>query len=568
MSSETESGEPRRATTGDEKPPKMKRKRSLAFRIFRVVAGIILLPIVLVALLIAYLHTDSGKERLRAIVEDRLAKKVNGTVQIGSLDFALFGDLTIGGVVIKDAKGEKAIALERLRVRPKWGELGGPGPIPLEAVELSGLDVQIVKDSEGGSNFKGLFEPIELKKGVSIDDVRISNVNVTIASPDGSKIAVTGVGLEGKILAKSATKTFRVDLPNIGANVAVEKPASGLTVGVRDLKTGLKVDVDAGKGTVELLPLSAEVALAVKPRGIDRTIPVSTGGLKLSLEEATASVDLEKLAVGLLTLSAIEVRAPMTEGKLAGVPAAEVVGLRVVGKEVNALLGKEVLLTDVDIDAHLAGTSQAPTLLAHVKAGDAKIDVDAKLDDPMGARPRFDLTTTVSNVDTSKLIGSGVAVPPATLESLRIEAKGSGKDLASLSADVKLDGKNARVRGVTVDELGVRASIADGKVDVKEVDVRALDQHVAIAGNMTVASKEVDVKLRLDGDVDSAMAKLRAAGIPINVKLPKNVLVLPKDDLEVGVKGRVDGEMTVTAKAKARRALGAGVAIDATAKIR
>ncbi len=549
----------------EKRPP---RKKSWPRRVLRVALGILLVPIVLVVLVVAYLHTSSGQERLRALVEAKLGEKVNGTVKIGKLELALFGDLVLGDVLIQDATGEKAIALDHLKVRPRWGDLGGPAPIPLQTVELTGLHVSIVKDDAGSNNLRGLFKPIELKKGVSIDEVRISDVDVTIRSSDGTTIAISDVALSGRLLAKSATKTYDVDLSSIAANVAIDKPASGLVVGVRDLETGLRANVDEGKGKVELLPLAADVALRVKPRGIDRTIPVRLGGLAVEIGEGGVDADVDKLALGLLTLSAVEVRAPTAEGKLSGVPAGEVVGLRVVATELNGLLGKEVLKTNVDIDAHLGGAAGNPVLKAHIAAGDARIDIDAKVEDALGERPRFDVETTVKNLDTQKLLGAGVAVPPASLDELRIAVEGNGKDPTSIAADVRVDGKGARVRGVTVDTIGASARLADGKVELKELDVRALDQHVALAGSMALGSKEIDVTLRLDGDVDTALARLRAAGVPLSIKVPKGVLTLPKDDLEVRVKGKLDGELNVTAKAKALRALGASIGLDVGAKLR
>lgn len=545
-----------------------KKKRSWPRRILRAALFVLLVPIVLVLLVVGYLHTGSGKERVRALVESRIGAKMNGgEVKIGSLDFALFGDLTLGDVTIVDATGRKAISLDRLRVKPKWGELGGKGPIPLEALELEGLTVQLVKDDQGSNNFRGLFQPIELKKGVAIDKVDISRVAVTILSPDGTKVAVHDVAVHGSLRAQSAIKTYAVDLPQIAASVDIEKPAAGLTVGVKNLTTGLRASIEAGKGTVSLLPLSTEVALQVKPRGIDRTLPIKLGGLSITLGEGDVSADLEKLALGLLTLSAIEVRAPLAEGKLQGVPSAEVLGFRVVGKEVNALLGKELLATDVDVDAHLGGSGDTTTLKAHIAAGDTTIDVDATAKDALGPRPSYKLKTTIKDVDTSELLGSAVTAPPAKLEELVIDAEGSGKDLASLDGHVTINGNGAEVRGVEVDSIAATAKLSQGKVELEELDVKALDQHVALSGSITPTSKEVDMKLRLDGDVDAALARLGPAGVLLSTKIPKGVLTLPKDDLEVRLKGRLDGELAITAKAKKLRALGGTLALDVDAKV-
>ncbi len=551
------------------KTTKKPAKRSFPRRVARVLALLVLVPLVLVALVVGYLHTGSGKERVRALVEARITAKMNGgEVKVGRLDYALFGELVLGDVSIVDASGRKAVLLDELRVKPKWRELGGKGPIPLESLQLKGLKVTLVKDEAGSNNFRGLFQPIELKKGVAIDSLDVSGVAVDVTSPDGTRIAVHDVAVRGALRAQSAIKTYAIDLPEIGVSVDIEKPAAGLTASVKNLQTGVRASIESGKGTVQLLPLSTEVALRVAPRGIDRTIPVKLGGLSATIGDEQIGADLEKLALGLLTLSAVEVRAPMAEGKLAGVPASEVVGLRVVHDEVNALLGKELLLTDVDIDAHLGGTADAPTLKAHVAAGGATIDVDATVKGPASERPSFSLTTKIKDVDTSELLGSAVTAPPAKLEELEIKVDGAGKDLASLDAKVQLSGKAARVRGVDIDTVTAAASVAKGNVELESLDVRAIDQHIALSGTVSPTSKDVDMTLHLDGDVDAALARLGPVGALLATKIPKGVLTLPKDDLTVHLRGKLDGDLAVTAKAKRLRALGATLGLDVAAKVR
>lgn len=544
-------------------------KRSRLRRALRALGIILLVPVVLVALVVGYLHTGSGKERVRALVEARIAAKMNGgEVKLGRLDYALFGELVLGDVTLVDASGRKAVTLDELRVKPKWRELGGQGPIPLESVRLTGLIVSLVKDDAGSNNFRGLFQPVELKKGVAIDELDVSGVAVQISSPDGTTVAVHDVAVRGSLRAQSAIKTYAIDLPVLAASVDVEKPAAGLTVSVKNLRTGLRTAIEAGKGTVTLLPLSTEIGLKVAPRGIDRTIPVKLAGLSATLGDGQVGADLDDLALGLLTLSAVEIRAPMTEGKLAGVPASEVVGLRVVHDELNALLGKEVLLRDVDVDAHLGGTPEAPTLKAHVAAGDATIDVDGSVQGAASERPTFQLKTTIKDVDTKELLGSAITAPPVTLESLEIEADGAGRDLASLDANVRVNGKAARVRGVEIDSVTADASVQKGEVALRSLDVHAVDQHVALSGTVSPTSKEVDMTLHLDGDVDAALARLGPVGLVLATKIPKGVLTLPKDDLAVHLRGRMDGNLEIDAKATRLRALGATLGIEARAKVK
>ncbi len=549
------------------RPPRSRARRVLR-RVLQVVAILILLPVVLVLAVVGYLSTDAGQERVRARVEARLQRQVHGTAKVGSLELG-FGGLTLRDVVIEGQDGRRALSLGLLRVRPSWRAIVRGDTVELEEITVERVRVDVVKQAEG-SNFTGLFEPYELtlKKPVVIRSLRVSDVAVSVLSPDGTALRVEDVAISGSVWMQRSTKTFRVDLPEIAASVGLDKPASGLSLGVRDLKTGLHVGVEQGVGEVALLPLSARVELAVKPRGIERAVDVSLGGITLDIAAERAAVDLEKLAIGVLTLAAVEVRAPTEEGQLAGVPAGEVVGLRVVASELNGLLGKDVLRADADLDVHLGGSPSAPELKAHLAVGGGTVDVAGTFGQLREERPTFDVRATLSNLDTTKIVGAGLSVPAAKVGELRLDVKGQGKAAETMDAHADLTGRGLEVRGIPVDRLHASADLSGGRVEVTRLEVEALGQHVGASGRVALGSKEIDLTLGVAGDSDSALAALGEAGLPVGLlRVPRGLVSLPKDDLKVSVKGAVGGELDVSVRAKKIGVLGARVSVDASATI-
>ncbi|HTJ85255.1 MAG TPA: hypothetical protein VL400_26240, partial [Polyangiaceae bacterium] len=375
---------------GDERDPpaqpqkKAKVKRKLWVRVLRGFGFGVLGLVVLVGGVVVYFHTDSGKERVRALVEKKLGAKVRGSTKVGKLDYALGGKLELGDVHLSDDQGREVIGLGSLTVAPSWGELLRGDGVVLDEVAVHGATVHIVKDDAGGSNLATLFikdeneKPREpLDKPVVVRSLVVDGVDVTITDPTGTKIALTGAELSGELRAQPAKKDVHVAISKIGLGLAVEKP-DGLSIGVKGLTTGLDVDLVGGKGTAKLLPLHADVALR-PPGGVERSFPVDLGGIEIELGEGDVDVSLDKLTASALALASVSVKGKLGAGGLDGPPGADVVGLTVDAARVNALLGKDVLSTNLDLEAHVSGPKDALDVGLVLTAGSGRVDVDGKL---------------------------------------------------------------------------------------------------------------------------------------------------------------------------------------------
>jgi len=558
-----------------------KKKRSWPVRILRGFLYFVLLLVVLVGCAVGYLHTSSGQERVRALIVKRLGDRVNGTVELDAVDFAIGGDIALRGLRIRDQAGETAVSLEAVKLSPRWGALRSS--ITLDEVMVKGLHVTVVKDAEGGSNLKSLFKPREesssspISKVIDLKQIVIEDVDVTVKSADGTELSVHHIAISGHVTVLPSEKNVDIDLDPIALGVDLKKAdkSGGLVLGVKNLKTGVSIALTGGQGKLRLKPLSADLALLVPgtdkdgaadrslPARIDRSFPIGFEGIELDVGEGDVGASLEKLALGAVSLASIDLKGNLVDGSLSGAPAADVVGLHVDASQVNGLLGKELLLSDVDLEAHLKGAASTPELAALLSTQGGIIKLDAKLDTSDPAAPKHDVTLTVSNVDTDKLLSASLGIPKIEIASLKLHAQGKGKDLASISTDSKLELSGIKARGVTVDSLGARVNVVGDAIKFDDLEVLAIDQHIAASGTFDRGTKKLSAKLSVDGDVGVALAKLKAAGLPITTNLAAGLVKLPKGDLAVRVDGTVGGDLEVTAKTEKLSALGGTVKLDA-----
>jgi len=559
--------------TASPKKAKPKKKRRLWVRMVRGFGIFLAVLVALVGAVVLYLHTDGGKERVRALIEKKVAAKVHGTAKVGKIDYALGGKIELGDVHLSDTEGREVIGLGSLTVKPAWGEtLGGDGII-VDEIAVHGVDVHIVKDDKGGSNLASLFvkdenaKPREpLDKPVVVRSLIVDGVNVTITDPTGTKIALQGAELAGELSALPANKDVHVAISKIGLGVSVEK-ANGLAIGVKNLSTGLDVDLVAGKGTARLQTLRADVTLR-PPGGVERAFPVELGGIDVDLGDGDLDVSLDKLTAGALALASIEVKGKLGEGGLEGPPGADVVGLTIDAARVNELLGKDVLQTNLDLEAHVSGPKDELLFGLKLGAANGKVDVQGKVDLVDAEHPSYDVTVHATDLDTTEIVSPKLGIAPAKIGSIDLTLKGKGKALPDADATAALVVRDVTARGIPIDSAEIDAKVSGGVVHLDRVAVRALEQKVDASGTFEPAKKQLDVTVHVSGDVGVALAKLKAAGLPITASVPKGLVTLDDGDLAVHVQGPLDGELTVDAGASKLGLLGGRGKLDAHATLR
>ncbi len=567
---------PKDEAHADAKPIKRpKIKRSWAMRILRGIGWLVATLIVLIVALLVFITSETGEEFLRPRVAKALEKRFEGTVEIDKLEIEFLGKIEIGGLKIRTRDGDAPIQVGIIRLRPAWGDLGGP-VIPLDEVALADVSVHVIKYEDGTSNLTGIYKSKPIPKQIEIRALSIQNVNVTIDNADGSRTFIEDVALAGSVHLHppGADETIAISKKNIAVNLdpvqlslRIEK-ASGLKVGVDTLKTGAKVELIDGKGALTILPVSADIALDLPTLG-KRAFPFSWDGVTLELEEGNVDVSLGKLALDAVSLTSANVHAALEQGALKGAPEGELLGLHVDAAKLNQFLGRDVLRSDVDVLTRVQDAGGAPRVDIAVTSGKARVDIGARVDSKNPEAPLHDLSVKLANVDTTELLADPEKkVPPIQIHALTLTAVGTGQSAETVDTRATLSAMGVFVRGIPVEAVAADVRVSGNTIQIDSVNVAALGQRLAVKGTFDRATKEVDARLKLDGDVGTLLAGLSEHGVAISTKLPEGMVQLPKNDLEIGVRGIVGGDLHVRAEAVNLRALGAKVVLFADVELR
>ena len=494
---------------------------------------------------IGYLHTSSGQERLRAAVEARLSQRVNGSATVGRVGVALGGDLVLGDVRLRDAQGDQAIALGTLRVTPAWRRLLG-GDLEIAAIAIEDVELHLVKHADGTSNLSSLFvksppsdekrEPMQ--KPITIRHLAIRNVDVRIEQPDGTIVTVTDAGLEGHATALLAKKNLDLSLEPIAADLLIEKPEGALTLRVSALRTGIRATVEGDTGELVITPVSGNLLLVRK--GLDDVaFPLSLGETRLALDHGTLDAAIGALAFGAVALSSIEIKGGVADGKLAGRQDAHLVGLKLAAAEVNSLVGRPLLATDVDARIGIAGPPEALVLDAAIDTRGGNLRLAGSVDASDPASPKYDLSVSAEGVATKRLLASETA-PDVTVDKVSLTLKGAGRDKETLASAIGLAVDGARARGIPIDHLEARARVDHGKMDLESLRIQALDQTLTASGTYGLVDRDVDLRAAIVGDPGKALDALRRAGLPVKTQIPVGFVRIDEGALAVTVRGKAD----------------------------
>ena len=504
------------------------------------------IPVGLVVVAVLLLHTDFVQNKIREKVVERVGERVNGSFEIGSLHFALFGDIGLGDVHIKSEEGREVIALASLEVQPDWSRLLG-GEIAIELVSLEGLHLTLSEDEDGVLDIKRLFKKSPPKPEqpkdkrelhVVVDRLHLSDVDVTVLKHDGTRIALNDLSLDGSLDAFPSSKTARV-LLSIAAGFELEKPKDGLTVAVDGLQTGVDVDLRDGAGTVALTETKAHVRLSQKEHP-DRSLDIGLSGVKLDIAPGKLDATLEGLALGVLVLGSIEIHGNLGEAGLEGDQEAQLVGLRIDAAKVNELLEKELLLSDVRIDTSLKGPPGKVVVTTEVASAGLNLTLDGTVDASDPAAPIYDLSLTADDIDPGKLVRSD-KLPPLTVEHLRLGLRGAGRSKEEAEVDVGLHLSGIHVKEHTVDDLLLAGRYDGGEITLEPLQIQAYGLRVDVRGWVDLLSKQVDARLTLAGDVGDALARLREAGLKVSAQLPRGAVVFRGEVLRAQLKGDLEG---------------------------
>lgn len=526
------------------KPPK---KRSLLRRIARGV-GIVFGAIALVlVLIVAWLHTDSGAETLRVRLEQRLSERVTTKITLGKLRFSLFSGITIEDIAVLDRDGQRAVVVGRVFVEPNVGDLLG-GTIALDKLAIDRVNVVIRGRSDGTTNLTGLTKPSAAKESpkedrhIIVRGLAVSGVAMHITRPDGSKTDIEGLSLAGKIDTRTMVATTQAVVTLTVAAVAIEKPK--LTLTVTEIATKAGVDLTSGRGAITLGPTGAAIVLARED-----VKPFTT---RLSLPRVSADVTPERLAVGLetLELAALSIVSAKVEatrrpnGSIDHLVSANVTKLSVRAADVEALAGKPVLASDLAVELDASGPTNAFEPKLKIVSAGGEITLRAALDlrDPDAVI--YDASLATKALDVKKVYASE-KVPPLVIGELALAVKGARKENAPLKLGGTLHLGDVHVRDVVVDSLDAHFHVENEIITVDDLAIRALGQKVEAKATYRIEPKEIDAEIAVDARVSELLQKLRRAGALHQPPSPIVAALSLPHPAKIKVAGKVDGEMTV-----------------------
>lgn len=454
--------------------------------------------VVLVLLALGFLQTSWGKDIVRGRIEARLAKMVNGEVRLGSIDYSfLFHDIELGDLRIADAQGKPTLALASLRVALDRGSLLSGKPV-IEQLALAGLDVNLVKSADGGSNLKGLFKPSNRKPlaSIRVDQITVTG-GATITNPNGTTIAVRDLKLSGSLAARPVAKELDVVLQDLGA-VATITPKGGQ---------------------------AREVAV---------TIASITAGRRAD----AVDLDVQKVAAGALGIDALGAHLKLDGSRLAGHQDIKLAGVKLDDTKLEQLLGRELLAEDSTAEIAIAGPPEALVVDGTVMSGGAKLGLEGTLDLSTLERPKYRVSLTGAGL-RSDLVASAKE-RPLVESSLAIHVEGEGAARGDIDAKIGVAVGPTKIGKLSVNGLFVSATSHQGALTLTMLQANAPGVSIDARGALA-ADRQVTGKVTVRGTPAEVAATLAEAGI----ELPKKVPLPPNVDLTVNATGNLAGELAV-----------------------
>jgi hypothetical protein len=549
------------------RPPKWKR----VLRIVLLTLGSLVL---VVALLIGFLHTGPGQSLVRRQVERRLGARVNGSVELRELHFALFGRVSLEGLRIRDGMGSDAITLDSLTIVPSWRSLLR-GELTLESVSVHGLAVHVRKRADGTSSLDDLFiKPKEeaptgpskppAEKRVVVRALDLAGISFSLENPDGSRVALHDLAMHGSLDAIPAVRTLELHLADVGASLEIVKP-EGPTLSVSALKTGLDVSLSRGTGIARIARTRTHLRLSTGHEVVKES-DFELGGIEVGIEPGKLRGMLQQLLAGVVVLQSIELRTAFTDTTpkaLTGSQHAEIVGLHLDAAKLGALLGKPTLASDVDVEALLSGPSDKLVLSTKVKTSGGTLTLSGKVDASHLDRPGYDLELVAADVASDKLVRE-VPIPLIGVSKLRLGVKGSGVRKEEAEAEVKLALGPAKIGAIEIESVTLEGRYVRGVVELQSLVVKLFGLEASVHGRYDSIEKRIKASVTLHGDVPKAVAKAKAAGLSV----PDRVAALGlQNDAVVEIEGKLGESLSVHLPSTKLAVAGGTVSLDGDATL-
>ena len=536
---------------------------------FALRGGVALVAVILA--LLGLLHTGPGQNLIRTRVVSALNAKMHGSASLDELQVSLFSGVRLSGLTLRDAAGTEVVRVETLSTKLTLSKLLS-GEIAVEHLRLHGVRLALTEVEAGGTNLGTLFKKTPPKpkttsskkksRRISVGQIDVADVGLTLEKLDGSSLNVSGVSLAGHATAVPDDKTVALTLEKIA--FGLERKNQGTTLSVADFQSALQIDIVQGSGTVSVKRTAAKLALTRKDKPAFST-PVAFNGVDLEVAPGSLSATLEKLGAGLALLDSLKLSGSAESGALTGDQSAVVAGLSLRKDKLNVLLGKELLASDLSLQAKVGGPPAALSVAVDVQSAGGTLKLSGSVDVSKIERPSYDLTLEGDEIESVKLVHS--SAPPITVKKLSLQIKGSEIKKERIDADVELSVERLTVKGIIIDGIKLRGRYERGTVKITSLSIDGLGQKLRADGSFVIATRELLLNLRPSGDVGRALAALSAAGIQIKTKIPPGKIVLLEDETHLLVSGNLNEKLDAEVKQATVRAFGGSIHVRGAANL-
>ncbi len=517
----------------------------------RISLGLALLVVAIVVIALSVLHTDYGREKVRGIGNDQLAKLFVGGGSIGKVEGTPFGDLILRDVVINGPDKKPAITVKKLTVTVGVFSLIKKD-IRLKEVVAEDVDIAVKREADGTFAIAKLMTPADPNAPVTkstwdvdLDDVEIlrGHVMVDSGSPDVGVVNLDGLMIDtnGHIHAagtrnaglrlvatwreRNAPITILAQVHDDAEQTRVshlELMAGGVSIAASDLaivksKVEGKLPHFSGKllvaapkaAVANLIPriqLPDDIGLAlVADRNNGSVIPVSldanVGAAKLT---AKVSADLDaKRVTGTIETNDIDL-AKLTQNKIeavAGLSASFDVAQGAPGAlpTAKALIkghGTYQQIPRAELVVDLASENQTVSSKVSV-TGPLKANLDAALTRAGEAMHLDRAILTAAIADPAH--ASGGKAPLHGSLNVSVNASGALTPAPDLAVKATVDGKQLKLQDLRIASLNIAIdgthlpNQPHGKASVAAVDI--------VRGTMELGRLELHAADRSDGRI-------------------------------------------------------------------
>lgn len=477
--------------------------------------------IALVVILVAFLHTPWGKSFVRGRIEAKLAAAVDGTVHLGAVDYGfLFSHVELKDLEIRDRDGKPALAIGTLRVVANRRSLLRGAPV-IDDLAIDGLAVTVAMRADGKSNLAGLFKPSGSPPPSS---VHVAKLHVggaaTITRPDGTAFTISDLAIDGAASARPAAQV-----------------------------------VDAS-----LVALTAKLAVAVPGQPV-KQLDVALGPLAVKRDGSAVDAKVEHLAIGALTVGAVEAKLDIVAGKLSGPQTISIAHGALDHAKLQTLLGRDVIASDATFDASLVGPPDK--LVAHgaVATGQANLTLDGTVDLSDPAKPRYDVTLAGKGATADVMAKPPEKMPPVATE-IRIAVVGTGAVPPDLDAIVTLDVGKTQIGKLAVESVQAKAHARAGGITLENLVARGLGFEIVASGSAE-SNTTLDATIAVEGTPSETIKVLREAGIAVWHRVPP----VPHVAVKLHAHGKLEGELALDVEPAKLSIAGGSVAIAGHASL-